>query len=338
MQNRSEWPSWRVWAASVMFWGGLGCAEVFSSGSSDGGVRVRLIQNALLFFGPYALATPVLIVVTARLALARSTRRRFWLSLSAVVVGAVVCHALLVQTIAGAAAWIPTLTHAFHYVGIVSFAVAINERRLGEVRERDLLAGQLRALRLQLQPHFLFNTLHAIAVTGRTDSNAAARMLTLLGDLLRQTLIERGGEVVSLAEELELLQPYLELQQLRFPDRLRVELDFPEEVLAAGVPDLLLQPLVENALKHGIERRPEGGTVRIAARRWHDYLEIQVTDDGAGVVGDPGEVQFGIGLGATKARLKALFGAAADVTLATRATGGATVTLRLPYREVAHAA
>ncbi|HEX5052188.1 MAG TPA: histidine kinase [Planctomycetota bacterium] len=230
------------------------------------------------------------------------------------------------------------LTRLFRHLAAGTIAIVLFQRRVAIVRQRELLASQLRALRSQLQPHFLFNTLHAISVTCRTDTDAATRMLALLGDLLRLTLRERNGDLVSLAEEQELLQPYLALQQLRFPDRLRVVLDLPLDVLGCAVPDLLLQPLVENALEHGIERRPGSGTVHIAARRRHDQLEIHVTDDGAGIEARPDEVQLGVGLGTTKARLQALFGDAADLQLTAGSAGGATVTLRLPWRELARAA
>src|SRR5690606_37565222 len=114
-----------------------------------------------------------------------------------------------------------TFFYALNYGAILALALAIEQERVGRARKQDLVTAQLRALRAQLQPHFLFNTLHAIAVTARTDADAAVRMLTLLGDMLRQTLKERSGDLVSLAEDRMLLQPYLELQRLRFPDRLR---------------------------------------------------------------------------------------------------------------------
>ncbi len=218
---------------------------------------------------------------------------------------------------------------------LIALAAATRQYRLAGQRRRALKDAQLRVLRAQLQPHFLFNTLHAIGVTAKADGATAARMTTLLGDLLRQTLRERDGELVSLAEERELLQPYLQLQQLRFGDRLRVELDLPDDVLGAAVPDLILQPLVENALRHGIEQLPGAGHVVVRARRVADALELQVADDGAGPAA---ATRDGIGLGGTRARLQAIYGNAADVQLAPGGVRGTVATLRVPFREVAHAA
>ncbi len=203
-------------------------------------------------------------------------------------------------------------------------------------RERTLQQAQLRALRAQLQPHFLFNTLHAIGVTANRDGPLAARMTTLLGDLLRHTLRERTAPLVPLAEELALLEPYLQLQQLRFQDRLRVHSDLPPDVLGALVPDLLLQPLVENALQHGIEQRPGAGSVTVSARRVGAELVIEVQDDG--VPAKDALARAGTGLSVTRDRLRALFGARASLHVAGNALGGTTATLRLPFAEVRHAA
>jgi two-component system, LytTR family, sensor kinase len=221
---------------------------------------------------------------------------------------------------------------------VLAVFVVYEQVLLREAARRELLATQLRALRAQLQPHFLFNTLHTIGVTAKQDGATAARMTTLLGDLLRQTLRERGGALVSLAEEHDLLQPYLQLQQLRFGDRLRVDVDLPADVLAGAVPDLVLQPLVENALQHGIEQRPGDGHVRVVGRHVGDHLLIDVHDDGVGLPALASEPVLGTGLGATKARLQAIYGDGASLSLRGNERGGTTASLRLPWREVAHAA
>ncbi len=207
--------------------------------------------------------------------------------------------------------------------------------RRGQLRERELQQAQLRALRSQLQPHFLFNTLHAIGVTATRDGATAARMTVLLGDLLRHSLRERRSPLVSLADEVELLQPYLQLQQLRFADRMRVQVDVPESLQDAMVPDLLLQPLVENALQHGIEQRPGAGVVHIRAARDGDGLLLEVRDDGVPV---DTTVHEGTGLQATRQRLQTLFGDRASLTLAPNPQGGTTATIRLPFAEARHAA
>lgn len=192
----------------------------------------------------------------------------------------------------------------------------------------------LRALRAQLQPHFLFNTLHAIGVTAKQDPDAAQRMTTLLGDLLRAALVDRGGKLVTVGEELTLLQPYLQLQQVRFQDRLRIETDVPVRLFFAQVPDLLLQPLVENAIEHGIEQRPGAGLVRIAARAEDGKLVVEVEDDGPGPEqeGEPKDV--GTGLGATIQRIRLLFAAEAWLELRRNRHGGTTAQVRLPLEFV----
>lgn len=276
----------------------------------------------------------------ARQLVEQPQQRRGWLHALAVVVTMGLVAVIWQRWLHGGDAWFGVLVGVFvwsalHFLAIVGIGAAVQGSRLAGERQRALLSAQLRALRAQLQPHFLFNTLHAIGVTAKQDGATAARMTTLLGDLLRQTLRERDGELVSLAEERELLQPYLQLQQLRFGDRLRVELDLPDDVLAAAVPDLILQPLVENALRHGIEQLPGAGHVVVRARRVADALELQVADDG---VGPATAARDGIGLGGTRARLQAIYGDAADVQLAPGGVRGTVATLRVPFREVAHAA
>jgi hypothetical protein len=210
-------------------------------------------------------------------------------------------------------------------------AAAPQERQAAALREQ-LLAAELQLLRSRLQPHFLFNALHAVAVVARRDGAKAERMLVLLGDLLRHSLRQRQQDLVPLRQELDLLQPYLDLQQIRFHDRLTVDVAVPEAVQGAAVPDLLLQPLVENALQHGIERRSGPGTVTVTGRRDGPRLVLLVADDGVGPPPGAGE---GIGLGTTRARLRALFGDSASLALRARDGGGAVVEVSLPYRESA---
>ena len=160
-------------------------------------------------------------------------------------------------------------------------------------------------------------------------------MTTLLGDMLRHSLRERTSPLVPLADEVELLQPYLQLQQLRFADRMRVQIDVPPSLRDAMVPDLLLQPLVENALQHGIEQRTGAGMVYIRAARAGDCLLLEVRDDGVPV---DAAVHEGTGLEATRQRLQTLFGDRASLTLAPNPQGGTTATIRLPFAEARHAA
>lgn len=340
----------RVWLGSAAFWftiAFVASALTYVGRADEQGQPLPFSWeafyslDAFLMYLPYVPGTVWLWYESTRLVV--TSGRRSWLRgvAAAAIMGGVTTACFMVRhrldnplpLTLGMWMW-----SSLQYLAVLGAGVAHHARQLVATRERELLTTQLRALRAQLQPHFLFNTLHTIGVTCKQDGATAARMTTLLGDLLRQTLREREGGVVSLAEEHELLQAYLQLQQLRFADRLRVDVDLPPEVLAGAVPDLLLQPLVENALQHGIEQRPGSGHVRVVGRRVGDHLLIDVHDDGVGVAANAGEPVLGTGLGATKARLAALYGDRASLSLRANDRGGTTASVILPWREVAHAA
>ena len=208
-----------------------------------------------------------------------------------------------------------------------------------------LTGAQLSALKAQLQPHFLFNTLNAILVLVRQRRTETAEdTITQLGELLRLVLEDVDAHEVSVRRELELLRRYLAIEQVRFADRLRVELDIAPEVLPAAAPHLGLQPLLENALRHGIAASAAAGLIRVRARRQDgpdgQELLLEIEDDGPGppaaLLGD-GEppaapAPGGIGLANTRARLRQLYGARARLTLTARAGGGTVATMVLPFR------
>jgi two-component sensor histidine kinase len=196
--------------------------------------------------------------------------------------------------------------------------------------QAQLTHAQLDALRLQLHPHFLFNTLNAIAALAPGDSARAQRILARLGDLLRQTLDTEAAEI-TVEQELKLLAPYVEIQRLRFEERFRYSERIAPEALPALVPALLLQPLVENAVQHGVSRRAEGATVTLAVARRGEQLVLDVTDDGPGP-GNGSKGGNGIGLANTRARLAQLYPGAHRVDLAAGQDGGARVTVEIPYR------
>ena len=217
-------------------------------------------------------------------------------------------------------------THAVDYYGLY------RGRRLREERlQAQLMSARLEVLKMQLQPHFLFNTLNAISELVHEDSDAADRMITRLGDLLRLSLDNAGAQEVTLKQELEFLRAYVEIEKTRFQDRLSVRLDIEPAALDALVPNLVLQPLVENAIRHGIARSAEPGQVEILARRDDGLLELEIRDSGSGVRGDwpPRE---GVGLRNTRVRLEQLYGPAHRFELSSGATGGVVVNLSLPYR------
>ncbi len=226
-------------------------------------------------------------------------------------------------------------------VGIANYARHKDELRARERAEAELRAGlaeaRLRALRAQLNPHFLFNTLnavHALALTG--DREQLVTTIRALSDLLRIVLDETPGDQGTVESEMRFLDRYFEIQQVRFGTRLRIERDVPDAVLAARVPSLMLQPLVENALEHGLGRRAGPGHVAIRARRDGEVLELRVEDSGPGFDSASTPTRGnGLGLDNTRLRLEHLYGTAASLACDNLEDGGARVTVRLPWNTTA---
>ncbi len=211
------------------------------------------------------------------------------------------------------------------------YFTAVRARDLAVARlETELVQAQLRALKAQLQPHFLFNTLHAITVLIRRDADAAIAMVLRLSDLLRLTLVDAERQEAPLADELQFLRLYLEIEQTRFRERLRVVWSVPAELERAAVPTLLLQPLVENAIRHGIEASPAGGRVAISAERAADRLRLRVANDGTGL--RPAHGRPGVGLAAVRGRLAKLYGEAHAFALEAAAGGEVVATVEVPWR------
>jgi two-component system LytT family sensor kinase len=206
------------------------------------------------------------------------------------------------------------------------------ELHAAELRAQ-LAQAQLAGLKMQLQPHFLFNTLNAIMVLVRQQRTPQAEeMLSRLSDLLRRVLDESAAQEVPLRRELELLELYLSIEQVRFQDRLRVDIAADPAVLDAAVPHLGLQPIVENAVRHGIGRRSAAGRIEIRAARVDGTLEITVRDDGPGLDPAAAAAAGGIGLANTRQRLRQLYGDAASLAIENGPRGGAVVTIVLPFR------
>jgi two-component system, LytTR family, sensor kinase len=219
------------------------------------------------------------------------------------------------------------LSHAVLYYG-ESRRRALRASQL----ETRLVEAQMAALRQQLQPHFLFNTLHAISALMHSDVDAADRTLMRLSDLLRMTLENMGQPEITLQAELDFLAKYLEIEQTRFADRLFVKFDIQPETLDVLVPTLLLQPLVENAIKHGVSRKSGPGHIQISARREDTKLWIEVRDDGRGLSETALiALQKGIGVSTTRARLQHQFGADFRFEFH-RLDEGVAVVVALPWR------
>lgn len=217
------------------------------------------------------------------------------------------------------------------YVFLASLAHAFAFYRRVQEREASLASARLEALRMQLQPHFLFNTLNTISGLVHEEPDRADAVVTALADLLRLTLETSGERELALSRELRLVEAYLAIMQARFDDRVRSVVDVAPEVREALVPAFILQPLVENAVKHGLEPLTRGGCVWVRARREGDRLVLEVEDDGAGLVGTEPRRE-GIGLGNTRARLTALHGERAALVLSAAGERGCVVKLEMPFR------
>jgi two-component system LytT family sensor kinase len=196
---------------------------------------------------------------------------------------------------------------------------------------RQLAEARLHVLSAQLQPHFLFNTLHAISALVYEDPARAERLLARLSEMLRLTLRDGSRAETTLEDELALLRRYAEIQEARYGDRLRVAFDVEPSVRGAMVPRLILQPLVENAIRHGITRRIAPGRVDVRAWGADGRLHLTVCDDGVGLRTPHRE---GVGLGITRARLRQLYGAEQEVDLSPAPGGGAVCALAIPLRLV----
>lgn len=216
---------------------------------------------------------------------------------------------------------------------IVSYYQKMREREGRATQlEAQLTKARLQALKSQLQPHFLFNTLHSISSLMLTDVVAADRMMTSLSDLLRMSLEDNGIQEITLDREIEFLNAYLDIEKTRFEDRLRVVLEVAPECLDAHVPHLLLQPLVENAVRHGVSKQSSNGEIQIVACRDSRDLHIIIRDNGPGLSdGYDESSRHGLGLRLTRERLAALYGSEQSCDIRNARDGGAEVSLRMPF-------
>ncbi len=196
----------------------------------------------------------------------------------------------------------------------------------------ELARAQLQALKIQLHPHFLFNTLHTISALVHEDPERAERTIARLSELLRLFLATSTIHEVTLGEEIRILDLYLEIERTRFEDRLSVHYDVPPELRDAMVPNLVLQPLVENAIRHGVGRRSGAGWIAVAAERYEDTLVLRVTDNGEGLKNDPDRrPESGKGLAITRGRLESLYGARQSFGIRNLPAGGVEARITLPF-------
>ncbi len=220
--------------------------------------------------------------------------------------------------------------------GLAWSARARKRERRALIAEAQLAQARLAALQMQINPHFLFNALNSISTLIHTDADAAEDMLGDLSELLRGVLDTADEPQIRLAREMEFLNAYLAIEQRRFGARLTIERDVPTETMDALVPTFILQPLVENAIKHGVEVQRANGLIRLEARTKDDALEIRVSDSGNGIGGAISTVAGGgIGLANTKSRLQQTYGDEHELTISAGSLGGCTVVLSFPFRRAA---
>jgi two-component system, LytTR family, sensor kinase len=309
-------PEWYVWAGLTPL--------VFSLGQ-----RVRLERQQWVAAGLFHLVAGTVVAVVD-LALVTAINRRFGPTVS--YVGPVFWDVYL-----------KIVLRYFHYSFIIYWVIvaaahAVRYYRSSRDREvegirlqAELTQAQLATLRMQLQPHFLFNTLHTIASLVRDGrGEAATTTIARLGELFRQTLGNVQRNEVPLREELSFIEAYLEIEQTRFSDRLAVRFDVDQEALGAMVPNLSLQPLVENAIRHGIARDPRASRVELRAARRDGALRIEVRNDGPAYTGNGSS--GGVGLANTRARLQRLYGSAYRLDLLPDQSGGTVAVLEVPWQ------
>ena len=307
---RHTMPHWYVWGAMtpLIAWSDRWASRVHTSAS----VRIGL-------HGPFAV---------------------LWCS--AVIFLTTVVNGALGQTIPPfSLSWLASQYHwnVLIYTVIVGVLVAYDYQRQATERaihssalEARLAQARLETLKAQLHPHFLFNTMNAISALTERDPKTARRMMAHLGDLLRYSLDHQDEQEITLAEELDLVQHYMAIQKVRFQDRLEFETAIDDETLSASVPSLVLQPLLENAVQHGVTKRNAPGKIRVLGKRAGDELCLEVADNGVGLSDDWGKSEWGMGLTNTTERLAKLYGTEARLDIRDNSSGGVTAEICVPWR------
>jgi two-component system LytT family sensor kinase len=362
--NRSGSPQW-VWIGAIWFGFALIDATQIVAVMHAEGMHhawLKLFATTLLSWLPWALTTMLVLRYGGRFPAGR------WRSLLTGLAHIAACFAAGL-TFAAWTACLEVLLNPYAYASPTPFRQLWFERFYGgisgflvlyaailtvsyvlEARERlafhrtetarlneQLVKAQLHVLRRQIEPHFLFNTLNSVSGLvreGRNDS--AVSMIAGLSDLLRRVLEDFTRNQVPLQEEMEFAQKYLDIQKVRFAERLQVRIDVPSELNAAQVPSLLLQPMVENAIKHGIAKRARGGTIRIAASQCDGMLTLCVVNDGPGLPPNWETAGSGIGMANVRTRLMSLYGDSFELGMRNGNTGGVEVSVSLPLVVVPH--
>lgn len=299
-------------------------------------------ETLALTFANTAIAaafTPGIVWLTRRFPM---ERRRWLRSLLAHVPACIVfsfTHAWLYSIACYASPYLSyTLLLRFHpnmltYGAIAGITIAIDYFEKYQERERQLARAQLQLLRLQLHPHFLFNTLHTISAMMHEDVKAADRMVSRLSDLLRLTLDSIGQNEVPLRQEIEFVEKYVEIERIRFQDGIELSVDVDPAALDAMVPSMLLQPLVENSIRHGFRGRKTAGVVQVRVRSAGERLNLDITDNGDGL--PRAGLREGVGLSNTRRRLEQLYASAHSFEIGDSEWGGARVRIAIPLTRAA---
>ena len=331
---------WCGWTALALFFAVSASLTYLSTGRPAS--WSLSIERSLVEWWLWAALTPLVVWLARRYPL---ERRAIWRHGSIHFLAGVVVAIAKAAAERAALAWltgfwtywlISTLALQFAiYCAIVAAAHSLmyyERSREREQLEARLAEARLQLLSMQLQPHFLFNTLNTIAELVHDDPDVADRMIIGLSDLLRRTLELGPTQEIPLDAELALLGQYLDIQKARFGDRLHITFAVGDETKRASVPVLLLQPLVENAIRHGLGERLSAGRIDIAARREGNRLVVSIVDDGTGLTGSADTARERVGLGNTRARLEALYGSDQRLDLTIAPSKGARVTLEIPFR------
>jgi two-component system LytT family sensor kinase len=352
-----------IWIASI--WLGFGLVDAMQTifvMRSEGmhHAWMKLFARSVLSWLPWALATPLIMRLGQRFPPIKAGSWARWL------VHIAGCAAIGL-TFSAWTSWLDVLLNPFangsgpgrfgsllfdkFYSGILSFMLlyaailavdyamdsrarlAYQQTETARLNEQ-LLKAQLDALRRQIEPHFLFNTLNAVTGLVREGRNeTAVSMIAELSDFMRRVLEDSTRQEVPLGEEMKFAQKYLEIQKVRFVERLQLSVDVPGELLLAQVPTLILQPMVENAIKHGIAKRAQGGAIRIAAARADNTLTLTVYNDGPALPASWETDHPGIGISNMRTRLHSLYGDAFVLHLQNREPGGVEASISVPFKE-----
>lgn len=344
-------------ALAALAWTILGCVFALPDLSAGKGWRHALLASLSIWWS-WGLVTPLIVWADRQIPVSRTqfSRRVLAHILPSLLAASVYVYVLgVVRAAVGIGEWhglpgtrpLVDSLHAMFLWNCLTYWLILgawqayryyhhylaNELRL-ERLEKNFSEARLNALRMQLDPHFLFNALNTISSQLERDPKLARGMIEHLGDLLRLSLESKDRQEVTLAEELAFLEHYLAIQKIRFGGNLRIETQIAPEVKYASVPCLFVQPLVENAIRHGISRRASGGTVIVSAHQVGNRLEIRVLDDGVGLpAGWTLENSGGVGLSVTRQRVAALYpDGEACFAVNRRASGGTEVEISLPLR------